>query len=72
MYLCVGRHACCMCVCIYVCTDIQMYAGRHAGICSYIHMCDMHKSIHVSMCACITYVCMHVHMHGGKNPYVCM
>ena len=31
----------------------------------------MHKSIEVSMCACIIYVCMHVHMFGSKNPYAC-
>ena len=30
----------------------------------------MHKTIDVSMCACIIYVCMQVHMYGGKNPYV--
>ena len=32
----------------------------------------MHNSIHVSMFAYIIYVCMHVHMYAGKNPYVCM
>ena len=32
----------------------------------------MHKSVHVSMCACIIYVSIHEHMYGGKNPYVCM
>ena len=32
----------------------------------------MHKYIHVSMCACIIYVCVHVHMYVGKNPYACM
>ena len=31
----------------------------------------MHKYIHVSMCACITYVFMYLHMYGCKNPYVC-
>ena len=31
----------------------------------------MHKSIDVSMCACIIYVCMHLHIYGGKNPYIC-
>ena len=30
----------------------------------------MHKSIDVSMPACIIYVCMHVHVYGDENPYV--
>ena len=32
----------------------------------------MYKSIDVSMFACIIYVCMHVHIYGGKNLYVCV
>ena len=33
----------------------------------------MHKSIDLSMCACIIYVCMHVHIYGDKtHMYVCM
>ena len=30
----------------------------------------MQRYMHVSMCACIIYVCMNVNMYGGKNPYV--
>ena len=53
-----------------------MYVGKHAW-CMYVFMyvcmeADMHKSIHVSLCACIIYVCMHIHMYGGKNQYVSM
>ena len=32
----------------------------------------MYKSVNVSMSVCIIYVCIHVHMYEGKNPYVCV
>ena len=72
LYLYVCRyHAWCIYVCTQVCIHIDINVGRHTSICRYEHMCACRQTcinIHVNMCACIIYVCM----HGGMNPYVCM
>ena len=57
MCICVARHAWCMYVYMYVLTSIFMQAV-------------MHKSIHVSMRACMLCLGMLVHMYESKNSYV--
>ena len=72
----VGKHAWYIYVHLHVLSSIFIQADMHGYVGMYIciHVCrhvGMHKAIDVIMCACIIFVCMHVHMYGGKNPYVC-
>ena len=62
------KHAWCM----YVYIDIHIYGDRHECVCRYVHMyvcmqAGMHKSVHVSMCACSMYLCMELRIY----IYVC-